>query len=191
MSYHTFMSMEDRYAGIMKALQSGLILSPREVCNVYLGETANTSDVGSTGQILNVLALAGVVRKTTHLAKRKMFINKYELIQKYRVLPREEVVKPLVKLIEATRPGQKDPLESITYTASRVREAFPNMSFQFKSVYEFLYEDGQKILFQLNSGRFYSGRLTGINMEFVQKGPNPPKVFHKVIDIRLHSNGIR
>lgn len=75
------MSMEDRYVGIMKAMESGLILSSREVCQRYLGDAANQSDVGSTGQILNVLTLAGMVRKTTHLISKNRFTHKYELIK--------------------------------------------------------------------------------------------------------------
>lgn len=66
MSYHQLVPMEERFERIMHVLRGKQDhVTSSQICREYIGNGYTTSDVGSTGQILNVLALAGVVSKIT------------------------------------------------------------------------------------------------------------------------------
>lgn len=91
------------------------------------------------------------------------------------------------KVLQPTRANlYRDPYESITYTKSRVKKAFPDVSLQHGNYYEFTYSSGSKVIFKCNSGRLYSGKLTGYDLPFVELGPNPEKVFHHVVSVKPH-----
>lgn len=94
------------------------------------------------------------------------------------------------KVIQPTRANlYGDPYESITYTKSRVKKAFPDVFLQHGSHYEFTYSSGSKVIFKCNSGRLYSGKLIGYDLPFVELGPNPEKVFHHVISVKPYHTG--
>jgi hypothetical protein len=87
--------------------------------------------------------------------------------------------------IEATRANlDGDPLESVTYTAARLKRAFPGFFFLFGRSYEFTYESGAKVVLKRNDDRMYSGKLEPgfVGLEFAPLGPKS-KVVHRVIKI--------
>lgn len=79
----TTVSMQDRYHSIMVALKAKPEehLTAKQICQSYLREHTTTSDIGSTNQILNVLALAGVVEKIKVQTSAKMFRSAYKLVR--------------------------------------------------------------------------------------------------------------
>lgn len=73
--------MNQRYPEIMKVLQESTEpLSSTEIANLYI-TNPNSSDGLVTGSILNVLALAGIVKKNTYV-KGNSKRNSYELVRK-------------------------------------------------------------------------------------------------------------
>jgi ATP-dependent DNA helicase PIF1 len=95
----------------------------------------------------------------------------------------EKVAPPLEpKTIEATRPSKGDPVESITYTLARAKEAFPGVHFEFKKNYLITYLEGQQVTFKVNTGRLYSGKLENVLLPFVDPATKA-KVFHKVVSV--------
>lgn len=80
-------SMENRFNGIMKVLREAHAsndnyLTATQICSCSLGkDNYTTSDVGSAGQILNVLALAGIVDKRKVQRTTNTFSSAYRLIE--------------------------------------------------------------------------------------------------------------
>lgn len=82
MSYYNIVPVEDRYAKIIQVLKdSKEYLTASQICRKYVGDYT-TSDVGSTGQILKILSLAGYVeRKVDSVPGRRKQIITYKLVK--------------------------------------------------------------------------------------------------------------
>lgn len=87
-----------------------------------------------------------------------------------------------MKIVEAKRKGQTDPVRSISYNCSD----FPEVKFENKQQYIIVYENGITVGFKCTRGRktLYSGAIPdGVEIECVERGPNPKKVFHRIKNI--------
>lgn len=84
MGHYKFVSTEKRYTDIIQTLNGAKKpVTASEICRIYIGQYT-TSDVGSTGQILKILALAGIVKRyaTPHPHSKKKELITYELVAK-------------------------------------------------------------------------------------------------------------
>ena len=81
--YNKTVSTEERFQKIMEALKlNNEFLTTSEICREYLREPTE-SDVNSTGQILKVLSLAGLVQKRVDsVPGRRKQILRYWLVRK-------------------------------------------------------------------------------------------------------------
>lgn len=77
-SVYTSISMERRFPLIMKILlSSNAPMSPKAIAIKYI-DNPTSSDILVTGTILNVLALAKIVRKSTNNLKAKRTFYRLE-----------------------------------------------------------------------------------------------------------------
>lgn len=76
------MTQEDRFQGIMRVLEDAKEhLTSSQICRSYMGQYTS-SDTNSTCQILNVLAMAGMVSKIQKRRGQRSYYVAYKLVKK-------------------------------------------------------------------------------------------------------------